>query len=715
MTRAWMFAAVIAVTGTAVVGQQTAARTSDRVQLETAINKEIVDGDLTGAIAIYRTLVDSPDRSVRAQALLKLGQGYTRLSDPQATATLERVLEFTDQPELVAGARAALGRAGQGRQGGAVRTVLVNTRDENIEYPAVSADGKYVAYTDYNANANLVVRDLATGLAKQLTTNAVAPGTEIYDKTFSRDGRRLAYTFDYGELRIIDVNLTASQPPAVRTVYNPDRGFVTPYDWSADGKRIALQVVRGSEIAQIGYVTVDDGEFHVLRSLAWQGSSRLSLSADGAHLAYDRPSEASGERDVFVLTTDGKRETAIARRPGRDAVVGWSTDDRHLLFISEKDGINDLWAQPMRNGRPSGTPVMLRSNVSPSPVGITVAGDVYFHVEPSTVGIYVAPFDAAAGRIGPPGRTRIVGQRPEWSPDGTMLAHSVPRNRAIIGITTVSTGRTREVLVKDLQYIQDFSWSPDGRSIIAKGSNLQSGAGLFRIDPRTGDVVTVALQEPEAEKYVIWGQPSWWRDSASIAYVKLRTNSMGRLPGIREPGADAPRLIERVLSSSEPRELVDFSREPWATFGLTVSPDRRFVASRGPGPGEAGGGSIRGRGAYQTDPRSFVVIHTVGTGEVRRIWEAPFAQAFSGTIEWLPDSSAVLVTRRTEQGGSRFETYLVPLGNGAPRRLEGGPQNLLAAGLRLAPDGRRVAMLAGDVRPDELQIFERIIPSPRSR
>lgn len=707
MKRAWIPIVMIVLAAAVVPAQQTAtARSRDQVQLEAAISREVVDGDLPGAIAMYRALTGSANRSVKAQATLRLGQAYKRTGDPQATPTLERALTFTDHPAVVAGARAALGRTAPAQAAVAVKTILVNNRQLNAEWPAVSRDGRYLAYTDYNSNANIIVRDLTTGLNKQVTSNTAISENEATDKSFSPDGKRLAYAFNWSELRILD--LTASGAAAPRTVFKEDgASLVFPYDWSADGKRIALQVQRGRQTLQAGYLTVEDGKFHVVKTLNWRGSTRLSISPDGAHLAYDALSDDDGAADLFVVATDGKQEVVVARNPGRDAVVGWSADGRNLLYTSEKNGTTDLFSQAMRGGRTSGKPVLLKSNVSPDPVGITSKGDVHFLVNPSTVGIYLATFDPSSGKAGATSGKFIRGLRPEWSPDGSAIAYSVERSRSVIGITTVATGNHREILVKDVQYINQFQWSPDGQSFIAKGANIQGRAALLRVDARTGETTQIALQ-PGNPNPVSYTNPVWWNGSTTVAYTQLKQSEPGRVPNFREPPPNEPKLMERDLMGGPERQLLSFAKEPWATWAVSPSPDRKLVASRLAGPGEVGA-----QRAYDADPTSVIVVHDVATGEARRVWTAPFPNAFAGAIEWLPDSSAVVVNRLTEARGSRYEAWIVPVNGGAPRKLALGLHNLLPGGVRISPSGRQIAILAGEPRDEEIQVFERIVPGSK--
>src|SRR5689334_3445004 len=75
-------------------------------QLQAAINKESVEGDLKSAIEMYRKVAQSGNRAVAAQALVRMGQCYEKLGDVEARKAYERVVrEFGDQQEAVRQAR----------------------------------------------------------------------------------------------------------------------------------------------------------------------------------------------------------------------------------------------------------------------------------------------------------------------------------------------------------------------------------------------------------------------------------------------------------------------------------------------------------------------------------------------------------------------------------------------------------------------------------
>ena len=103
-------------------------------QLQSAINKEVVEGDLKGAIELYKKIAALPGagRATVATALLRMGQCYEKLGNAEARTAYERVVrDYADQAGIVAQARIRLAalagvrrRAGQfdvGREEGVGR------------------------------------------------------------------------------------------------------------------------------------------------------------------------------------------------------------------------------------------------------------------------------------------------------------------------------------------------------------------------------------------------------------------------------------------------------------------------------------------------------------------------------------------------------------------------------------------------------------------
>src|SRR6478672_9727255 len=84
------------------------------VMMEAAHKKEVVDGDLNGAIRQYRVILAkyAGNRAVSATALVHMAECYRKMGDAEARKIYEQVVrDYRDQKEAVAEAQARLGGA----------------------------------------------------------------------------------------------------------------------------------------------------------------------------------------------------------------------------------------------------------------------------------------------------------------------------------------------------------------------------------------------------------------------------------------------------------------------------------------------------------------------------------------------------------------------------------------------------------------------------
>src|SRR5688500_2462633 len=106
-----ILSAVLMVTVTAQRPESAAAL------LESAKQKEQIEGDLPGAIKLYQAIVErfeKSDRAAAATALLRMAEAYEKQGNALARKAYERLVnEFTDQAAAVAIARSRLTGAGR--------------------------------------------------------------------------------------------------------------------------------------------------------------------------------------------------------------------------------------------------------------------------------------------------------------------------------------------------------------------------------------------------------------------------------------------------------------------------------------------------------------------------------------------------------------------------------------------------------------------------
>jgi Tol biopolymer transport system component len=680
MTRALMVMGAAVLAGTALLGQQRPAAASlDRARLEAAINKEVIDGDLKAAIDMYQELTQSADRAVAAQSYLRLGQGYRRLGDPQSKPALQRALEFKDQPQVVAKARAALGQSVQGgasAPGNAVAMRRLWAGDGVDTSGAVSPDGRTLAYVDRDTG-DLAVRDLETGSNRRLTVDGNNWEQWAQSTAFSPDGQQIAFVWwaktKRDEIRIVDAKGTNLAVPR-RLVDRPDIDWFNVTDWSRDGKWLAATYGKAGGQVHLARIVVADGTVQELRALDSR-PTKVLFSPDGRYVAYDvlRDNNAD-DRDIVVRGLLDRTESYVASAPGYEVLMGWSPDGSMLVFASDRSGVNSLWVTTMHEGKASSEPRKVYANVGDEALGLTVRGALFVGVTAGRLELNLVVVDAATGkRLGEPERpvhARIGPTRsPSWSRDGTQLAFAVMGGRAgqgrMLAVRDTRTGHVRD-LQTSLQNVNFPRWSPDGRYIVVQGTDRTGADGIFRIAVDTGEVMPVVKSSDGVFNF--W--PSWSADGQRVYFS--RSSKGGQTSA-----------IERDLETGREREFSG------VRSGI-ASPDGRFLLESPWRDGRIA--ELKLVPTAGGDPR---VVYGVSEGGL------PWA-------DWTPDGKHILVKH---VGKDRDDVLLIPIDGGAPVKLDlpGARWGWMA----MHPDGKRIAYLAGK-QEEEVWVIENFLPQAKA-
>lgn len=359
---------------------------------------------------------------------------------------------------------------------------------------APTADGRLLTCVD-PASGDLAMLDIATGKLRRLTRkNAAAAREFAYFSVASRDGGRVAFAW-FNEAGFYDLRLVPLAGGEARVLFrNEEAGFVQPTSWTPDGKEILTLFFRKDNISQIALVNAESGAVRVLRSLNWVYPKRMEISPDGRWIAYDAfGGDKAGPRDIFVLATDGSRETKVVDAPGEDLFPCWSPDGREILFASDRSGTMDAWAIRVDEGRPRGEARLIRRDLKDFlPMGVTARGDLFYGIRTGTTDIALTDGSGATRLLA----TRTPGRNsaPAWSRDGKWLAYLSRRGAVnfgvqgrVIVVRNMESGAERDVPAS-LATISSVRWSPDGEWLLASGSDGKGRAGLFRVRIRDGAV-----------------------------------------------------------------------------------------------------------------------------------------------------------------------------------------------------------------------------------
>jgi Tol biopolymer transport system component len=651
--------------------------------LQTAIKKEVVDGNLIGAIEGYKKAVAAAkdNRALAAQALMHMADCYQKLGDAEALKIwAQLVREYADQREAVATARARLATGNA-----ATSTLVWQGETVDIMASSVSADGRYVSLTDWTTG-NLLVRDLAAQKDQiVVTANNQRPG--LFDNfaeasTISRDGTRVAYSWydlnlDRYELWVASLRGNA----APHRVYGESTvSWIEPTDWSPDGKWVAANVESKGGRTSTGrlvLVSVADGSARVLKTGRFLGSStRIFFSPDGKYLAYDVVQDTTGARDVWVTALDGSTDSKVVAFRGNDVVMGWSPDGKHLLFASDRMGSMTLFSTQIVNGTLQGQPELLKPDMGlTQSLGVTARGALFYTTQGGkrAGSIRVAEFDVRSGGLASPREVSTSPQEdnvsPSWSPDGKYLAHISLRGRAgatlAIVLRTANTLELVREITPKMRPLRLAGWQPDSRSLLVTGEDLDGRAGAYRVDVETGDA-SFLCATPYSDDF---HAPVWSADGR-VLYYWNRVNA-----------GDEQVFVAHDIASGVEKEIV---RRPFLG-ALLLSPDGRFMATETVDPAR--------------NERVLLLVPLDGATprEIMRIPAGVSAQdlkrqtrgARVSPASWMPDSQS-FIARLQQQSEGESELWRVPVDGTAPRKLS----SVLEAHVfkfTLSPDGRRVA------------------------
>jgi len=673
------------------VGLTAQSSLSPEVLLKRAMQLEQVDGDLAGAVRQYQDIVNRfPDRRpIAAQALVRIGGIHERQGhNAEALQTYKRV--ETDYPDTEP-AVAARERIAGLDDSQAKETVIWSGPDVGDVY-GISPDGRLLAYLD--DDDGVAIRDIAAGTNRVIVRGSETAWAE--EIAFSADGTKVAYSWARSgapryEVRTADVRDGGN----VRVVSTLAEGSLTLYDWSRDGRWIAVDITPPGGNSQYVVINVANGEQRALKTIAGRMTSdRVVFSPDSRFLAYDRPSDDDPTgSDVFLLPIDGSPEIPAATGPDRQFVAGWSPDGRYLLIQMQDGEFSSLVAQPMSNGAPSGLAVTLRRGVAGWATGMTAAGALLFGVNANPMTLYGGSFDTRTGASMAAPSPLVFGERnrqPRFSQDGTRLAFLAGVAPPVPSILSLDSGQ-RTILPSMLRMIDVYDWSPDDRSFLARGTDFRGRTGIFQIgiDATTGSL-TPLLYDSSEERYFT---PHWAADGRHFYYTRGRNGSAG--------------IIERDLQAGTERVLLDWSQTR-TPDGAAVPPLRYVRVS--PDGQHVAGVSARAQGSASAS----VWVASIADHTSKPLLTAPAIAPAS--LIWTPDSRAVVIFRPGDTPSDNGALWVVPLDGSSPRKLAIDlPLGQGRGGAALHPDGKRIAFVVGAARSSEIRLLEDFLPAPAGR
>lgn len=465
--------------------------------------------------------------------------------------------------------------------GGGEARLLVSHPD-NESRPLYSPDGRYLAFVSTRTgNGDIYVLTLETGDLKRLTyddagevLNAWSPDSRmVYFQTTSRDIS--------GMNDIFRVSINGGTPMPVTADRYANEFFGSP---SPDGTKLAFSArgIASSQWWRKGHSHLDESELWIYRIV------------NGKEPAYERLTEG-GAKELWPM---------------------WSPDGKTLYFVSDRNGVQNLWSLPI-NGKPTALTSFKNGRVlwpSICNAGNTIVFERDFQIwtydiaSAQATPVSIRLRGAAAGPATEHLKFTSQFRDLALSPDGKKVAFIA--HGEVFAASAKDGGDAVRISNSAASESQPV-WLPNSRSLVYT-SDREGVSHLYQYDFSKG-IETRLTSESDDD-----GSPVCSPDGKSIAFVRN---------GQELRVLDLATKKERVLYKGY------LGRPPFANSGAVVwSPDSKWLAF-----------TTFGAKTF----RNIQVISLAG-GESKPI--SFLANTFGGNLSWSPDGKYILfgTTQRTE-------------------------------------------------------------------
>jgi TolB protein len=201
--------------------------------------------------------------------------------------------------------------------------------------PAVSSDGRYLAFVQNRGNLSLalVIHDLLENKTVDIPPGGGFSG--MHSPTFAPDNSRVLYSYpEDGRQHLFTVGLDAKQPQRLVD----SSGINNWPSFSPDGKQVVFSSTRDGDYEL--YVMKSDGSDVRRLTNSPRQDIRPRWSPDGRRIAFT--SNRDGNYELYLIAPDGSGLERLTNHSEHDDYACWHPNSRQLIFVAERHGHHDL-------------------------------------------------------------------------------------------------------------------------------------------------------------------------------------------------------------------------------------------------------------------------------------------------------------------------------------------------------------------------------------
>jgi serine/threonine protein kinase/Tol biopolymer transport system component len=221
----------------------------------------------------------------------------------------------------------------------AARATQVTQGRNLVGNPVFTPDGKLVYPLKQPVGGDLYLLDLANGTKKQLTANA---GDNVVPSV-SADGRYIVFMSDRtGAFHIWRMDIDGGNLKQLTDNHDEEVPNISP-----DSQWVAYEMyLNKSTIWKVG---INGGQ---PTQITDKGSENPVFSPDGKQIACLYLAQPAGSQTLAILPSAGGEPTKTLPFTGPITNLRWTVDGRALVYGATRNGVTNLWAQPIDGSAP---------------------------------------------------------------------------------------------------------------------------------------------------------------------------------------------------------------------------------------------------------------------------------------------------------------------------------------------------------------------------